>query len=298
MNSENAPADLIGRCFGMQSGPHVSVVPLDRARVGVTRLNVSGGADESRLVKIPACGAYLLTIYLRDARHCDVDGAGRESEVRRFRRGSVCLIDLGKSASIRLFGSLDAMGLYIPRDLFSEIEHFYRMPAPVGLRCLRGIADRTLCHIGEVLGSELESGKPPNVEMVGHLAIALCGHLQQHYQLQYATGDQRNGFLSPFEEKAILEYLMDHFDKPQTEDAIAGLVGLEPDQFSRKFRGTTGRSLDTWLGDYRLERAKAYMHRYDLPVSEILRTCGLPDDERILKRLKPEMLDFDLRKLI
>ena len=303
LQRENDFSDHLGGCFGLPRALHVGLAPVGGARFSATRLLGHASHAQSRLVAIPPLDAYLLTLYLADTEHCDVGPDGRETEIRRYRRGSMCLIDLAGGASIRLFRPIDAICFYMPRALFDEIGQRFETPLPAGLRCLRGIPDRVVWNIGNALCSEIERPesehdgkaglKPPNLQMIGHVAIAVCSHLMQTYAAQGEADGTPPEYLGPFQEKAVVEYLADHFAEAVASPDLAGdlaadlaaLCDLSRDHFLHRFRNTTGHTLERWMEDFRLDQAREILARGGGAVSEVIRACGLKDEARIREAL-------------
>ncbi|PTW55696.1 AraC family transcriptional regulator [Breoghania corrubedonensis] len=294
MHFENDQSGRMGTCFGLQDSPCISLAPAGNHLFTATLLKAFATNANSRLVVIPPQDAYLLTLYLEDTRHCDVSAANGEGERRTYRKGTICLIDLQEGASIRLFKPLDAICIHLPYGLIADLSCAHASLKPGKLRCLRGFPDKVVWNIGQALRSQLEPDIVSNPEMLNHVAVALCSHLLHAYRAPAETG---GASFSPFEVKEVLEYLTDHFSKHMDERSLGRRFGLSAAEFSVRFKALMGCSLAIWLTHYRLDRAKELLKDLSLPVSDVIRMCGLHDDERFRRELQEFSLGRDTRTI-
>lgn len=82
-------------------------------------------------------------------------------------------------------------------------------------------------------------------------------------------------------------YMEKHFHKPITMDAVAGLVGLSPRQFKRRFKQATGDGPLNYLQKVRIEAAKNKLETTLESIDEITRQVGYEDSSafrRLFKR--------------
>jgi transcriptional regulator GlxA family with amidase domain len=68
--------------------------------------------------------------------------------------------------------------------------------------------------------------------------------------------------------------LIETLDQPPNLDELAGLVGASPRNLSRRFRRSVGRSVGEYLGELRLERARALLLQEGSKVDDVARECG------------------------
>lgn len=289
VNVENELPGYMGHCFGLQEAPCIRLAMTGNHQFTATLLRAFATNSNSRLATIDPQDAYLLTLYLEDTRHCDVTSAGDEGKERTFRKGSICLVNLKNGASIRLFRPLDAVCIHLPYGLFEDLASSHASLKPGKLKCLRGFPDKVVWNIGQALRSQLENAEGRNAEMLTHVAVALCSHLLHVYRAPAEPGGRA---LSPFEAKEVLEYLTDHFSEHLNELEVGRRFGLSPFEFSRFFNTLMGCSFEFWLTQHRLEKAKELLKDLRLPISDVIRMCGLDDDERF----RQELQEFSLAK--
>ncbi|MDX0853590.1 helix-turn-helix domain-containing protein [Sinorhizobium medicae] len=268
--------EKVGVFFGEPESPCLVARPVHAAKFSVTRLQCRLDGRASRLVRLPADDAYFLMLYLDDALHRDVAGDGTECEVRRYREGSVCLVDLTHGASIRLVSDLDSLAFYMPRDLFREVSKVANAPRATGLRCRRGEDDDVMRNLGTALLPFFdEQGRGQNA-VLQHIAIAVCAHLLHSYT---DPGEARGGVagLSVWQEKAAKDFMIEHFAEDFSFAAAAAAAGLSKRDFINGFSDVAGLTPSQWLMRHRIVRAKQYLTSPALTLSEVAKRCGFSD---------------------
>lgn len=238
----------VGRHFGEAEAPFLSIAPLDRARFSVTHLRCLAQVGPPRAVRIPAQPSYFVMLYLSDVDHCDIEASGVETPIRRFRTGSICLVDLVRGASIRLHSDLEALAFHLPNDLFDEVGILPRAPRSQPLRCLRGSRDRILFNIGHALLPLFGRRNASDDDVLRPIAIAVCIHLLDLYQSRPARCGTA---LSVWQEKDAKEYMADHLREDVTMAEIAEKIGMSVSCFADAFAATVGMAPQHWLGAQR-----------------------------------------------
>jgi hypothetical protein len=234
----------VGRHFGDAEAPFLSMAPLDKAQFSVTHLRCLAQVGQPRAVRIPAQPAYFVMLYLRDVDHCDIEASGVETPIRRFRTGSICVVDLVRGASIRLHSDLESLAFHLPNDLFHEVGILPRAPKFQPLRCLRGSRDRILFNIGHALLPFFGRRDASINDVLRPIAIAICIHLLDFYQAAPASCGTA---LSVWQEKAAKEYMTDHLREDMTMAEVAGKVGMSASRFADAFIATVGMAPQQWL---------------------------------------------------
>lgn len=72
----------------------------------------------------------------------------------------------------------------------------------------------------------------------------------------------------------IYDYIDNHYTQPITLADIAGVVGFNPQYFTRFFKKNTGSTFGSFLMDYRLMKASFSLVDSDASMSEIAEACG------------------------
>ncbi|WP_209601038.1 helix-turn-helix domain-containing protein [Sinorhizobium kostiense] len=281
MNHRMGTGEGVGAHFGLPHAPCLPARPVRDAGFSVTRLEWRLNGDANRLVSLPPDEAYFLMLYLKDAYHCDVDPDGTEGETRRFRQGSICLVDLANGACIRLSSDLDSLALQIPRELFREVSEFSTAPKATRLRCRRGEHDDVICNLGAALLPLFERQGNSQTPVLQHIAIAICAHLLHAYADPDQPGSSSTRF-SVWQEKAAKDFMIDHFANQFPMAAAASAAGVSIRRFIAGFEGVTGQTPQQWLLGYRTARAKQYLGEQSLTVPEIATRCGFTDEDHFI----------------
>ncbi|WP_083338473.1 AraC family transcriptional regulator [Ensifer sp. LCM 4579] len=276
----------VGAHFGLPHSPCLLARPVRTAGFSVTRLEWRLNGDTSRLASLPPDDAYFLMLYLDDAHHCEVAADGSESDLRRFRQGSVCLVDLTHGACIRLFSDLDSLAFHLPRELFREVAEFSDAPKATGLRCRRGEDDAVMHNLGAALLPLFEEQGSSHAPVLQHIAIAICAHLLHAYGDFSGEPGSGTACLSVWQEKAAKDFMIDHFADRFPMAAAASAAGLSGREFIEGFKRATGQTPQRWLMRYRIARAKQYLAERSLALEAIATRCGFTDENSFTKAFR------------
>ncbi|MCA1371706.1 helix-turn-helix transcriptional regulator [Bradyrhizobium sp. BRP14] len=283
MNHRTGTEEGVGAHFGLPHARCLPARPVRDAEFSVTRLELRLNGDADRLVSLPPDESYFLMLYLKDAHHSDVAPDGTESETRRFRQGSICLVDLAHGACIRLFSDLDSLAFKLPRELFREIAEISTAPKATGLRCRRGEDDDVMRNLGEALLPLFDRQGNSRAPVLQHIAIAICAHLLHTYGDHRRQGESSSTQLTVWQEKAAKDFMIDHFAEQFPMAAVASAAGISIRRFIDGFKGVAGQTPQQWLLCYRTARAKQYLRERSLTLGEIATRCGFTDEDHFTK---------------
>ncbi|OMQ46463.1 hypothetical protein BKP54_01045 [Ensifer sp. 1H6] len=239
----------VGVCFGTPEAPCLTTVPIRAASFSVTSICRELWAGDANDVRLPACESYFLMLYLEDAEHADIRSDGSCAPVRRFGRGTICIVDLGDGAAIRLNSRLRSLAFVLPKALFGETAELSPDTGPRRLVCRRGEPDSVLCNLGTALLAFFAgSGKAPSPAPLGPVAVAICAHLLHRYG-----------------------------------EPIEASGGKAARVFLREDLGTALLPIAT-----RIDRAKAYLANHTLSLEDIACACGFGSLEHFAKAFARE----------
>ncbi|SON54002.1 L-rhamnose operon regulatory protein RhaS [Hartmannibacter diazotrophicus] len=268
--------DCFGPLFGLTNAPFLCVRPLDGAGFSMTRLQYRHHGPSGREFSLPAMNAYLLMLYLQDAYHCDLAADGTTTPVRRFREGSLCIIDLSQGASFRLHSDLNSIAFCLPHDLLEEVTELPKSPPPAALRCRRGDDDDVMRNLAASLLPLIDDPDEIARMTVRHVAVAICAHLlQRHAEAHRRAGGREP--LSIWQEKDAKDFIIGHFASDLQIADVAASIGLAPGPFTRAFKAVTGVTPHRWLIRYRVGRARRLLAEAALPLDDVARRCGFAD---------------------
>ncbi|HBF28061.1 MAG TPA: AraC family transcriptional regulator [Rhizobium sp.] len=262
--------------FGLSNAPLIVTKPVREAEFSVAHLTCRLKSDSPQLVFLPSQDCFFVMLYLDDTRHCDVAPDGRESAVRRYRKGSICLVDLAKGASIRLHDTLHALVFLIPYHLLGEVSEFSKAPGATMLRCLRGEHDEVMWNMGKALLPLFAQHQNQRSCVLGHLAVAVCAHLL-HVHGDTSVRGRSLPDLSIWQEKAAKDFMADHFREAVTPDMVAKAVGMSEDSFVRAFEISARKTPDQWLSEYRITQAKRCLSEHEHGFEDVATLCGFRD---------------------
>ena len=194
MTSPCPEMGCVGRYFGTPDAPCLTTIPMEAAVFSVTRIRRRLTRAQRPEVALPACEAYFLMLYLDDAEHADIKVNGERSAVRRYVRGSICLVDLRQGASIALHSDLSALAFVLPKTLIAEVAALSPTVKPQRLVCRRGEVDSILCSLGLALLALFERVDSSPPELLQHVAVAVCAHLLHHHSAEMQGDDGGNPF--------------------------------------------------------------------------------------------------------
>lgn len=269
----------VGACFGEPDAPFLVARPVRDARFSVTRLQCRLDGELSRLVSLPADDAYFLMFYFKDVLHCDVTSDSGDSDIQRYRQGSICLVDLARGASVRIVSDLDSLAFHLPKSLFREVSEFSHAPAAASLRCRRGEIDDVMRNLALALLPLFGAGGEPG-PVLQHIAVAICAHLLHSYpDRERATSATA---LTIWQEKAAKDFMIDHWAEDFSLATVAAAASLSEDAFTAAFASVTGQTAEQWLLRYRIARAKRYLVEDGMPVAAVAARCGFAEEARFI----------------
>lgn len=154
--------------------------PLRAAELAVTHLARIYGED-SRPVVLPAEDAFLVVLYLTDADHCDLWPDRPPLPVKRYSKGSICVISLKHGAAISIRGAFEALAFHIPNAHFAELADDAGEPLIDDLVICRGIEDHIVRNIGAALMPLFDTPEEVRDRLLIHVGLAFNTHIAHRY---------------------------------------------------------------------------------------------------------------------
>lgn len=262
----NPLVDLAAALFGLDDVPALTVAPLGDATMTVMHLAGADAGGDGREVALPPIDAYLLQLYLADVRHCDVLPEGRETPVRLYPRGSLCLVDLSAGMTIRIEGGYDILAFHVPHALIAEQVAASQVPPVRGLVTCRAAEDPVVRHLGGALLPLFGGIAPAPSETLGFLASGLAAHLVHRYAR--VTSDSVED---------LARFLRQGIARGVGLDTLAGTLRFLPPGFAEAFAVGVGAEPLPWLRREAVEQAKGLLATGERSITEIARACGFSD---------------------
>lgn len=273
----------VGRYFGIPDAPCLNAAPVKRSEISATKITRQVTESLTVRVDIPAQDAYFLMLYLQDVLHCDLAADGTRTPVRKYPRGSICLVDLEAGVCIELHSSLYSLAFVLPRAVLKEVTEITATTTPKHLQCKRGEPDVVLSSIGMAILPFLDNPTATVPAAFQPIAIALCLHVLDQYGNDLLRNGESYTSLSPWQEKAAKEFIIDHLAENISVEAIAAAAGLSVGHFSKEFKRATGLSPHQWLTRMRIDRAKDLLGHGALPLKSVADRCGFSDQSHFSK---------------
>jgi len=105
-------------------------------------------------------------------------------------------------------------------------------------------------------------------------------------QLFYVPAEEKKEL--PFE-TALNVWLKEHYKENVSMNEAADAMGMSPFYFSRQVKVITGKNFSELFTNYRIDKAKQRLEATDIPVSEVGKAVGYPDQNYFAKVFKRQL---------
>lgn len=107
--------------------------------------------------------------------------------------------------------------------------------------------------------------------------------LQKHRRGDERSDEER---LTELEFQKATEFAEAAMEKPLRLETWAGVLGMPPSEFERRFRATVGCSPYAWFMDRRIDRAKELLHASDVPLCEVAFSVGFANQSHFTEAFR------------
>lgn len=180
MNNAFAAGEKIADHFRTDTARSLVTIPLRRAVLSVTHL-WRFYEDGDPPVMLPPDDAFLVVLYLTDVEHSDVWPNRPPAPLKRYPKGSICLIDLKEGAGIAIHGGFEALIFHIPYQHLAELADEAGEPRVEDLVICRGVEDQTVRDIGAALMPLFDMADDVRDRLLIHVALAFNAHIARRY---------------------------------------------------------------------------------------------------------------------
>jgi AraC family transcriptional regulator len=118
------------------------------------------------------------------------------------------------------------------------------------------------------------------------LSTALAVHLLREYGTAVLGPKRKYGKLPREKLVRAVEYIQDQLHADLTVSAIAQAVGMTPDNFTRLFKESTGRSPYRYVVEARVRKAKELLTTGKFTISEAAHQVGFVDQSHLTRHFK------------
>lgn len=199
------------------------------------------------------------------------------------RPGSACICPRGVAVKYLHIhsGSLDMLHLYLPQNLFGNLESSDSSSVDSGLMYTGGFFDPLVQHIGLAIAEELQAEHSAGRIVLDSLALALAARMLQHYTRQvpgnmsgtYIDG-KAAGALDHARLNRVLEFMYQNLASDITLEELAGVACLSVYHFARAFKLATGSAPVQYFTDLRIARAKALLADPSISIEDVAFSTG------------------------
>lgn len=211
------------------------------------------------------------------------------------RPGSACICPRGVAVKYLHIhsGSLDMLHLYLPQNLFGNLESPDSSSVDSGLMYTGGFFDPLVQHIGLAVAEELQAEHSAGRIVLDSLALALAARMLQHYTRQ-VPGNMSGSFIDGRSAGAldharlnrVLEFMYQNLVSDITLDELAGVACLSVFHFARAFKLATGSAPVQYLTDLRIARAKALLTDLSISVEDVAFSTGFSSGTNFARAFK------------
>lgn len=268
--------EKIAASFGVDAARAFEVKPLGGAQLTVVHIVSCYEHGNSRVVLAPD-DAFMVMLYLGDARHCDIASDGSLGAIKTYANGSICLVSLAKGAAISIDGRLDVLIFHIPVSHLAELAEEAGEPRIDDFMICRGLHDQVIHNMGAALMPLFDMPDQARDMLVPHIGLAFLAHLAHRYGLSPAQSLSASGRLTPLQEKRIKTYINTNLSREISLANISIASGFSVEDLSYGFEQTTGHPIGEWLLEIRIARAKSYLVKTAETIGEVAQVCGFKD---------------------
>lgn len=297
--SENlAASDRIAASFGVEASKVLLIRPLGDAELSVVYLDrfYEDGADT---VFLSPDDAFLVMLYLVDVDHFDVWPDRPAAPLKRYPKGSTCLISLKGGAAIAVQGRFEALAFHIPSAHLAELTDEAGEPRVDNLATCRGIDDPVIRNLGAALIPMFDMPDEVRDMLLPHIGLAFNAHLAHRYGRSPVQRLSASGRMSSMQEKRVKAYMAANISREVQIDEIADASGFSTEELTTGFMTTTGQSVGEWLLTHRVARAQSLLSGTDESIVRVAAACGFPNEgafiDTFLKAVGVTPADWRLR---
>jgi AraC-like DNA-binding protein len=273
-----AAGDRIAASFRVEAARALAIRPLREAQLSVVHLahDYENGDDP---VYLPPDDAFLVMLYLVDVDHCDVLPDVPPAPLKRYAKGSICLINLNSGAAISVRGRFEVLAFHIPSAHLGELAEEAGEPRIDNLVTCRGVDDAVIRDLGAALMPMFDMPDEVRDTLLPHVGLAFNAHLAHRYGRSPAQSLSATGLLTSMQEKRIKTYIAANLSRQLGVDQIADASGFAVDELCSGFMATTGQSVLEWISACRISKAKLHLSGTGEIIASVAATCGFPKED-------------------
>jgi AraC family transcriptional regulator len=160
--------------------------------------------------------------------------------------------------------------------LLAHVAREARLRAPE-LEYREGVYDPMIFQCALALAEEVENGGLAGDLYVQSIANILAVHVLRRYAGIIVTSEKTTAPMADLKLKRVKDYIEAHLAESISLERIAGVAAFSSYHFARMFKAATGLPPHRYVTQRRIELAKALLISTRLPIAEIARQVGMPN---------------------
>lgn len=229
----------------------------------------------------PPLSHHTLILYSRPPEKLDLWYEGVDRQARPF-VGSVSVIPAGRSVRWLWSGSKDTLHVYLDPELVGQVaaEAFGLDPAAVTIPLINDLDHAGLRAALSAVDAELTAGSSGGRLAAESLANVLAVHLVRQVRAPAGPVSGGVGRLPRAKLRAVVDFVEGHLHDRLTLGQLAAVARLSPYHFARQFKAAAGLPPHRYVIARRVERAKQFLRRGDLPLADVAASAGFSDQSQ------------------
>lgn len=257
-----------------------AVTSLDLAGIAVHRTRSDGPSHEKAPI-IPCTEAFSIIVQLRRFDHHKLWREGQLYFEGGHDAATLSITDLRLNWQCHHLSAFDNVRFHVP---FGSLRDFVEQVGRKDFNSLsqqQGTSDQVMLGLCQALLPALENPKDAHPLFLEQMKLAIFTHLVQNYgELSFSS--KAKGSLSTWQEKQVIDYIVEHIDEPLSISTLAETCGLSRSYFIKAFHRSFDQTPHQWLTDYRVKKARQLL-RMRMPISEIALACGFSDQSHFTR---------------
>jgi AraC family transcriptional regulator len=223
--------------------------------------------------------AYAVAVALGGPFKAEVTSGGRRRRYS-FTRGDVSVFPYGFSVDGASVGPSEFLLLRVEPSVIERAAADVLGDSRPEITSRIGSADPLAAQMLDDLLRELQRVGDQDRAYVEALVRAISVHLIRHYSASPQVAQGQTGGMPAYVLSAAVDFIEESLTRDLTLDEIASAAGLSPSKLARAFKAATGKSVQEYVDERRVEKAKPLLASGEVPHEEVARRVGFKSVRR------------------
>jgi AraC family transcriptional regulator len=283
MDARRICKNPLAEALGLPEAPLLSARKFKKSTLMVTELR--SGPNLGITESLPYDDAYLVSLKLKECNDQDLFFDGKFVKPTNFFVGTISITDIRRDPIADIRSSFHSLVLYLPQKALDYITEEAGVPSISELKHEPGVGmfDPVVRNLLLSLFPTMMNLDEVNLLFVDQVALALSTHIADEYGGMPNVQSPRRGTLAPWQERRVKEILSANLNGEVPLHKLAAECGLSARHFARAFRQTTGVPPHRWLLKLRITKAKEFLLKSKLTLTNIALACGFADQSHFTR---------------